>query len=675
MPQENALKSILIVEDSRLQRTVLKNILERAGYQVIEAEDGIEGVKQAKECSPSLILSDINMPRMDGLELCQILKEHPILSSIPVLLVTVLSDPLEVISGLNVGAYGYITKPYSEQFLLEKVKKSILLKAQDFLIEKDNGVAYTFKGQQHLLVASRSQILEFLLSVYGSAIQQNKELSQAQAEQKKLNCELEKKVAALNIAEAELQKYSSKLEKTVEERTKKIRTILDHVQFGFLICDADGLILPGYTKSCREIFDQENLEGAAFGELLNLNNKDLGTYGMMLFQAMDQDCLIPPEEFLDQMPCEFQLGEKVYYFKGTVLPNNQDEERTIMFTIADITNQALAKRESLCNYNLVQILRFRDGFLAFLHEIKMVLIRCRDNLIKDAQAAVRIDLHSIKGSVGCYGFYDLASYIHSVEDQQLIQLTHIDQIEQQISDYLRDNFDALGIHWNKVEQRDISLPAASLQEFKASAAQCNQMDSLKRLVSQFIKEASFVAAETLLNPYHLLVKQLADRHGKPVELLLKGGGIHVDEQLLGPVFTNIAHLIRNSMDHGIEEPMERGEKNALGNITIDFTEKNSGWEIKYQDDGQGIDPDRISRIAVEKGVLDPSRMKDLSEKECLALIFHPGFSTRDEASLTSGRGVGMCGFKQAIENVGGMIETKTVLGQGTTFIATIPYPA
>lgn len=234
--KSNQRKSILVVEDSVLQREVLTRTLESAGYQVIEAANGKIGMEQAGEYMPDVIISDINMPEMDGYQLCAGIKSNEALKHIPVLLLTILSNPFEIIEGLNAGAQGYITKPYSTRFLLDKVKSVTHIKDEEYLEEIDEGIEYQHNGKYHLLSSSRKRILEFLLSVSGSAIQQNRELIEAQAAQKSLNKQLEKKIAELNLAEAEIksaheqmQEYSTMLEKKVEERTQELSQANDEL--------------------------------------------------------------------------------------------------------------------------------------------------------------------------------------------------------------------------------------------------------------------------------------------------------------------------------------------------------------------------------------------------------------------------------------------------------------
>lgn len=116
-------EKILIAEDSLTQLENLKYILQKESFIVIAAQDGRNALNAAMENKPSLIISDITMPQMDGYELCRAIKSNEETSDIPVILLTSLTDPHEVIKGLQAGADNFLTKPYSRDFLIAKIKK------------------------------------------------------------------------------------------------------------------------------------------------------------------------------------------------------------------------------------------------------------------------------------------------------------------------------------------------------------------------------------------------------------------------------------------------------------------------------------------------------------------------------------------------------------------------
>ncbi|MBI4886937.1 MAG: response regulator [Acidobacteria bacterium] len=173
---------ILIVEDSPTQAQRLQHILEQQGYRVTCAANGRLALDAAHQRKPALVISDVVMPEMDGYEVCRRLKADSSLSDVPVILVTTLSDPGDVIRGLECGADNFIFKPYEEHDLLNRVKFVLLNRGMRQVEQGGPAVDIFFNGRQHFITADRRQILSLLLSTYDAAIQRNRELACAQVE-------------------------------------------------------------------------------------------------------------------------------------------------------------------------------------------------------------------------------------------------------------------------------------------------------------------------------------------------------------------------------------------------------------------------------------------------------------------------------------------------------------
>ena len=171
------LKKVMIVEDSPTQALKLQMILEERGYQVIHGDNGQEALDLIDLNNlPDIIISDIVMPVMDGYTFCSTIKANPETVEIPVILLTHLSDPEDVIKGLQAGADNFISKPYSEEFLFERINDILLNKE----IRKrspnlDVALEIFFGGRKYKLNANRLQILDLLLSTYYNAINKNRE--------------------------------------------------------------------------------------------------------------------------------------------------------------------------------------------------------------------------------------------------------------------------------------------------------------------------------------------------------------------------------------------------------------------------------------------------------------------------------------------------------------------
>jgi two-component system cell cycle response regulator len=220
--------NILIVEDSPTQTKLLRLILEENDYIVDSAPNGIKALECIHNKKPDLIITDIVMPEMDGFALCKALKSDPGLKLIPVMLLTSLSDPQDVIKGLQAGADNFLTKPYEDTFLVSRIH--YVIANQELRKSQPSGseVEIMFAGQKYFINSDRMQIIDLLLSTYENAVQKNNELNKAhndlidiyrQIEQK--NIELEKLNQKLQHALTEVKTLSGLL--PICAHCKKIR--------------------------------------------------------------------------------------------------------------------------------------------------------------------------------------------------------------------------------------------------------------------------------------------------------------------------------------------------------------------------------------------------------------------------------------------------------------------
>jgi two-component system chemotaxis sensor kinase CheA len=171
-----------------------------------------------------------------------------------------------------------------------------------------------------------------------------------------------------------------------------------------------------------------------------------------------------------------------------------------------------------------------------------------------------------------------------------------------------------------------------------------------------------------------VVRDLARSLNKDIRLEMIGEETDLDKNLVEALADPLVHLVRNSVDHGIEMPDEReaAGKARTGTIVLAASQEGDHILLSIEDDGKGMDPDKLRKIAVEKGVLDAEAAARLDDKECYNLIFAPGFSTKQEISDISGRGVGMDVVKTSISQLNGSIEIDSELGKGTRLSIKVP---
>ncbi|RLB02181.1 MAG: chemotaxis protein CheA, partial [Deltaproteobacteria bacterium] len=169
-----------------------------------------------------------------------------------------------------------------------------------------------------------------------------------------------------------------------------------------------------------------------------------------------------------------------------------------------------------------------------------------------------------------------------------------------------------------------------------------------------------------------LVRDLAKKSGKRVQLQMEGEETEIDRNMVEEIYEPLVHMVRNAIDHGIEPPEERRArgKPEEGTVLLRAYHKGGNIVIEISDDGRGLDREKILKRAREQGLV--AEGEELSDKEVLHLIFRPGFSTAEEVTDVSGRGVGMDVVKKAVEKLRGRIEVESTPGEGSTFTLRLP---
>lgn len=171
-----------------------------------------------------------------------------------------------------------------------------------------------------------------------------------------------------------------------------------------------------------------------------------------------------------------------------------------------------------------------------------------------------------------------------------------------------------------------------------------------------------------------VVRDLCRTLGKEIEVEIVGAEVELDKSLIDGLVEPLTHLVRNSVDHGIEAPEERRHqgKAAVGRIRLAAEHQAGMVSIAVTDDGKGIDPARLREVVVEKGLMPRAQAEDLNDREALGLIFLPGFSTAKEVTELSGRGVGMDAVKASLQRLGGVVEIESEIGKGSVISIKLP---
>ncbi|MFB6134968.1 MAG: ATP-binding protein, partial [Halanaeroarchaeum sp.] len=204
-----------------------------------------------------------------------------------------------------------------------------------------------------------------------------------------------------------------------------------------------------------------------------------------------------------------------------------------------------------------------------------------------------------------------------------------------------------------------------------------ELDELDKITSNLqdtVMDMRLVPMKKIVGKFPRLVRDLAREQGKQVDFEIDGDDVELDRTILTEISDPLMHLLRNAVDHGIEVPEEReaAGKDPTGTITLSAERERDRVMITVRDDGRGIDRESVREKAVEKGVFSREEVTELSDSAVAELIFHPGFSTNEEVTDVSGRGVGMDVVKDTVSRLDGSVSVESEKGEGTTITLTLP---
>ena len=204
--------------------------------------------------------------------------------------------------------------------------------------------------------------------------------------------------------------------------------------------------------------------------------------------------------------------------------------------------------------------------------------------------------------------------------------------------------------------------------------QIEYLESVTTNLHESVMKVRMVPIESVFSRFPRMIRDLNKKLGKKMELHMTGEETELDRTVIDEIGDPLQHLLRNAADHGLESNEERVAlgKPEVGNIYLDAYQDGNNVNIEVRDDGGGINIEKVRNKAIEKGTITPEQAETMTDKEVIDLLFKPSFSTAEKITDVSGRGVGLDVVKTKIEGLGGSIECKSVLGEGSSFIIRLP---
>jgi chemotaxis protein histidine kinase CheA len=261
----------------------------------------------------------------------------------------------------------------------------------------------------------------------------------------------------------------------------------------------------------------------------------------------------------------------------------------------------------------------------------------------------------------------------NVIDRMMVKISHLDTLLNLVGEVIitSNNISTTNRRMQEFYDRQKAIDKVTMDMLKmtevASSRASSEMHGL-------VMDIRMVEIRSTFQRFRRPVRDMAKDAGKQVDFITIGEETLVDKTIAEKLYDPLNHQIRNAIDHGVEDPLERQRKGKppMATVTLRAYQKENNVFLEIRDDGRGIDPEAVARAAVNRGIIEESALSTMSDEDKLTLIFHPGLSTKASASKISGRGVGMDVVRSNIEQLGGEVVIDTKIGEGTAFIYRIP---
>jgi len=318
------------------------------------------------------------------------------------------------------------------------------------------------------------------------------------------------------------------------------------------------------------------------------------------------------------------------------------------------------------------VLDIEDEKFTFTFSVIVISKENKDDIIRDLYKVaevekVELDVIGSKSEASNKNIQAAENETKGVSSAKNLKFTKTIRVEVDRLDLLLNLVGELVIQKTRLE-------SAYNENQQVREEYIQQLEKIILNLHDTVMKVRMVPVEIVFNRFPRMVRDLSKSLGKKIVLEMYGEETELDRTIVDEIGEPLVHLIRNSIDHGIELPQKRLSlgKPEEGHIELRAYQSGNNVIIEVNDDGQGIDIDKVKVKAVEKGILSHEEIKNASEKEILELLFLPNMSTTDTINNISGRGVGLDAVKSKIESLGGTIEIITKHSKGTKFVISLP---
>jgi two-component system, chemotaxis family, sensor kinase CheA len=506
--------------------------------------------------------------------------------------------------------------------------------------------------------------------------------------QKKYRAELEKKedvIKDLQSAQAELKNYSENLEKMVAERTAEIarmnqtmQALLDSLAQGFFIFDKDGTCLPFFSKACTTTIECQPA-GKKIWEIFKIPSAKVESFKKWLVPLFSE--MLPFADVAAIGPQIFEHSQhksiKLEYYP---LRDQNAVLAGVVVVATDITDlvhaQEEAETEKAHAKMIVKMIKDRRPFASFLRETETLLVELVKEISKpkiDPQNSFRL-LHTLKGGSATFSIKKVAEQCHesetalslwkeypTPENEKALREKAL-QVPKNHQEFLLENKELLANIQRP--ERYVEIPVSKLSQFEKILPS----EAKAAFSEQFLMEP----IGHFFSGFNDAVQQVARQESKKIAPLV----FHNDKVKILPepyenLLSTFVHAYRNAADHGIESESLRQERNKPpeGKIETWFSLDKNILTVQIKDDGGGVDPEKIRSKLKKQNIQCDSE----TDQQVIQHIFDSQFSTKEQVTEISGRGVGMDAIMFAVKKLGGKCWVESQVGLGTALFVQVPY--
>lgn len=481
------------------------------------------------------------------------------------------------------------------------------------------------------------------------------------------------------------------------KKNNQLQYIMDNIGQGFLTFNNDLLITEEYSLRCKKLFSTDICK-KKLSELLYPNDVDssdfIDSVFLKLFSSVENE---NNELYIQLLPEEVKIDNRdislEYKIVNNLLPSNLKsiiviltditERKSLQLKMAEEKNTLKMVVKSVVNYNdFIDCIRLYKSFVK--HELYEVLNS--EASINEKITEIFRWVHNFKGNFSQYDTFNITSKLHRLEDN----LEQLKSNENLTLDELRSFFKDLNLlkwldedmkilksflgndFFNKKET--ISINKSTILQLEEKASKTLSYSDYKTILPD-IRKLRYKPFKDLFLSYPSYVSKLSGKLNKIVDsLVVECADFSVDLDYYKRFTNSLIHIFRNSLDHGIESLEERviQGKNESATIKCVINKINDNIIIKISDDGRGISLDAIKNKAIEKGLLDIENSQRITKDDLTALIFKNNFSTKEEVTDISGRGIGLYSVLKELTKINGWVKVSSEINKGTEFIFTIP---